>query len=113
MKPRIMWIEKKGEGGLVGPARIGRVRFSKSGKSLYYQGRRFETLSGQGFKANYVDVETGEHYWISGCRKDGRDALYGTDVEIDEDVREEYWTEIRSQPGSVHVASFRAEGKER
>ena len=111
MKPRIMWIEKKGEGGLVGPARIGRVRFSKSGKSLYYQGRRFETLSGQGFKANYVDVETGEHYWISGCRKDGRDALYGTDVEIDEDVRQEYWNGIRGQPKNVKVSSFRAQGK--
>ena len=112
-KTRIMWIENKGGDGIVGPARIGRVSFSKSGRSLYYLGKQFETLDGQGFKANYVDAETGEHYWISGCRKDGRDALYSTDVEIDEDVREEYWTEIRSQPGKVHVSSFRAQGKNR
>lgn len=111
MKSRIMWIENKGDGGIVGPARIGRVTFSKSGKSLYYRGRRFETLAGQGFKSNYVDVESGEHYWISGCRKDGRDALYNTDVEIDEDVREEYWTVIRNQAENVHVSSFRAQGK--
>jgi len=110
-KSRIMWIENKGEGGIVGPARIGRVTFSKSGKSVYYRGRRFETLAGAGFKSNYIDVETREHYWISGCRKDGQDALYNTDVEIDEDVRGEYWAEIRKQPESVHISSFRALGK--
>ncbi|NLS96239.1 MAG: 1-deoxy-D-xylulose-5-phosphate synthase [Planctomycetaceae bacterium] len=108
---RIMWIENKGNDGLVGPARIGRVTFSKSGKSVHYRGRELLTLSGTGFKSNYVDVETGEHFWISGCRKDGRDALYNTDVEIDDDVREEYWTEIRKMPENVHVSAFRAQGK--
>ncbi|NQT16599.1 MAG: 1-deoxy-D-xylulose-5-phosphate synthase [Planctomycetes bacterium] len=109
-KSRIMWIECKAD-GLVGPARIGRVTWSKSGRSLYYGGKRFESLSGQGFKANYFEVESGDEYWISGCRKDGRDALYNTDVEIDEDVREEYWTNVRESPEKVGVASFRAIGK--
>jgi hypothetical protein len=86
-----MYIEQKGDDGIVGPARIGRVKFSKSGKSIHYAGKTFETLNGTGFKSNYFDVETGEYYWISGCRKDGRDALYSTVAEIDEDVREEYW----------------------
>jgi hypothetical protein len=107
---RVMWIEDK-SAGIVGPARIGRVTFSKSGRSLYYGGRRFETLSGQGFKANYFDVESGDQYWISGCRKDGMDALYSTDVEVDDDVRDEYWTQIRQRPDQVHVTSFRAPGK--
>ena len=105
-----MWIEDK-SAGIVGPARIGRVTFSKSGRSLCYGGRRFETLSGQGFKANYFDVESGDQYWISGCRKDGMDALYSTDVEVDDDVREEYWTQIRQRPDQVHVTGFRARGK--
>lgn len=104
-----MWIERKD--GLAGPARIGRVTFSKSRKSLHYDGKTFHTLAGRGFKTNYVDVETGEEYWISGCHRDGRDALYTTDVEIDEDVRVEYWTEIRGQPDKVRVARFRAIGK--
>ena len=108
-----MYIEYKGDDGIVGPARIGRVTFSKSSKSVYYRGRRLETLAGQGFKSNYFDVETGEHCWISGCRKDGRDALYSTDVAVDEDVREEYWTEIRRQPEDIHVSAFRATGKNR
>jgi hypothetical protein len=97
METRIMYIEYKG-GGITGPARIGRVTFSKSGKSLYYQGRRFQTLAGRGFKANYFDVATGDEYWISGCKKDGTDRLYAGAVEIDEDVAEEYWSKIRGQP---------------
>lgn len=68
--PRIMYIECKGE-GLQGPARIGRVTFSRTGATLYYRGKEFGRLGGRGYKANYVDVETGEHYWISGPRRDG------------------------------------------
>jgi hypothetical protein len=107
---RIMYIEYKGE-GIVGPARIGRVIFSKSGQSLYYHGRRFQTQKGNGFKSNYVEVETGEEYWISGCKKDGSDALYSTTVEIDEDIREEYWTRIREKPELKETKSLRLVGK--
>ncbi len=105
-----MYIEFKGD-GITGPARIGRVTFSKSGKSIHYKGKTFETLRGRGFKANYFNVETGEHFWISGCRKNGMDALYSTDVEIDEDVLEEYWTEIRRVPENKHIRKFQAKGK--
>ena len=95
MPPRIMYIEDKSN-GLTGPGRIGRVRFSQTGKSVYYGGRTFQTLRGSGFKANYFDVETGVEFWISGCKKRGGDRLYaGGIVEIDEDVREEYWVTIR------------------
>jgi hypothetical protein len=107
-----MYIEYKGD-GITGPARIGRVSFSKTGKTIYYKGKSFESLGGTGFKANYYDIETGEDYWISGCRKDGMDCLYSGMVEIDEDVREEYWTEIRSMPGKKHHKSFRSTGKHR
>jgi hypothetical protein len=94
-----MYIECKGD-GLSGPARIGRVSFSKRGKTLHYGGKRFRSLRGAGFKANYVDIETGDECWISGCKRDGSDRLYGEriPVEIDQDAREEYWTEIRGQP---------------
>jgi len=97
--PRIMYIECKGE-GLHGPARIGRVTFSRTGATLYYGGKTFGKLGGTGFKANYMEVETGEQYWISGPRRDGADRLYKSNwpVEIDDDVREEYWKEIRKKP---------------
>ena len=102
MKTRIMYIEYKGE-GLTGEARIGRVRFSKTRKSVHYDRKTFETLKGTGYKSNYFDVETGEEYWISGCKKDGTDRLYGerSPIYIDEDVQEEYWTEIRNRPDRV------------
>jgi hypothetical protein len=112
--PRIMYIEHKGGGfvdrygygpeslgnGLHGSARIGRVTFSRTGATLHYGGKSFQSLKGSGFKANFYDVDTGEQYWISGPRRDGTDRLYKSDwpVEIDEDVREEYWTEIRNRP---------------
>jgi hypothetical protein len=47
----------------------------------------------------------------SGCRKDGMDALYSTDVEIDDDVKEEYWLEVRDMPENKHISKFRAKGK--
>ncbi len=92
---RIMYIENKSE-GLQGDARIGRVYFSKTKKTLYYRGQKFQSLKGRGFKANYFDIDTGDEYWISGPRKDGNNRLYGGNlgVEIDEDVRDEYLKEI-------------------
>jgi hypothetical protein len=99
---RIMYIERKA-GALTGPARIGRVTFSKTGRTLHYGNKKFQSLKGAGFKSNYYDVETGEDYWISGPKRAGGDRLYGgnTPVEIDEDVRGEYWRKIRRQPGRV------------
>jgi hypothetical protein len=67
----------------------------------HYKDKSFQSLKGRGFKANYHETETGNEYWISGPRRDGLDRLYGKSalfVDIDEDVREEYWTEIRKRP---------------
>ena len=99
MKSRVMYIESKA-GGLTGPARIGRVTFSKSGATLYYAGRAFQSLKGSGFKSNYFELETGDAYWISGPRKDGQDSLYPTHVApvVDADVHDEYWRQIRGLP---------------
>jgi hypothetical protein len=93
-----MYVEDK-SCGLNGPAWIGRVTFNRTGKSLTYRGRTFQSFKG-GYKANYFDVETGEKFWISGPRKDGADRLYAgsaVPVQIDEDVAEEYWRDIRGR----------------
>jgi hypothetical protein len=92
-----MYIESKAE-TLNGPARVGRVTFSKTGRTLYYNGRAFQR--GHGFKSNFFEVGVGGEYWISGPRRDGEDRLYPSNipVEIDDDVREEYWTVIRKRP---------------
>ena len=64
----------------------------------------FQSLKGAGFKSNYYDETTGEDYWISGPKRRGGDRMYGSvlPVEIDEDVRVEYWRDIRGQPERLH-----------
>jgi hypothetical protein len=106
MSSRIMYIESKA-GGLAGSARIGRVVFSKSGATLYYAGKSFQSLKGSGFKSNYFEIDSGGPYWISGPRKDGKDSLYPTNVlpEVDADVHEEYWSIIRGLPVPARKSS--------
>ena len=113
MSTRIMYIEKKPQGDRPGgEARIGRVRFSRSGNILYYSGQALEKLKREGpDKANYADVVTGEGYWVSGCKKRGGDRLYSGTIEIDDDVREEYWTAIRNKPECKDQKTIRCSGK--
>jgi hypothetical protein len=110
-KTRIMYIERKEE-NLNGPARIGRVVYSNSGLSVSYKDRVFRKV--RDYKANFIDTDTREMYWISGPHRDGRDRLYESNlpIEIDEDVREEYWTEIRKKP-ELKAKSTTTGGKRR
>jgi hypothetical protein len=103
-----MWIEDKGC-GLYGPTRIGWAEVKYRGKRIDYNGRTFKSV--RGYKYNYCDIESGDRYWITGCRKDGRNALYATDVVIDEGALKEYWLNIRKLPESAGVKAFRARGK--
>jgi len=59
-----------------GPAWIGYVTPSKSGRTLYFNGRGLMKLKGQrrdGDGGNYVDMETGESFWISGVKRNKED----------------------------------------
>jgi hypothetical protein len=103
MKARIMYIEKKA-GAITGPGRIGLVTSNRTGRTLFYRDHVFRRIVGGGFKSNYIDEAIGEDYWISGCKREGNDRMYGssTPVEIDDDVREEYWCSIRNLPDQHH-----------
>ena len=60
----------------------------------------------------HIEVGTGRHFWITGPKRKGGDRLYGSEpVEIDEDVREEYWIEIRGEPERTAERSVRGVGK--
>jgi hypothetical protein len=100
MRSRVMYIESK-SGGLEGSARIGRVYFSKTGKTLYYRDQRFRSLKGSGFKSNYYETGSGDAYWISGPRKDRNDRLYGGSrgVQVDADVKDEYLALVSASRG--------------
>jgi hypothetical protein len=69
MKEKIMYIELKSGYEDNGPAWIGKVYYSKSGKTIYFSGKAFQSLKGSGIGGNYFDIETSEHYWISGIKK--------------------------------------------
>ncbi len=92
LKSRIMYVENKG----TGDARIARVYYSRSGRLLYYRGLKLISLSGRGFKSNYMDIESGTHYWVSGPKKKGGNRLYGGDsgLVVDDDVADEYYGKL-------------------
>jgi hypothetical protein len=69
MKPEIKYIELKSGFSDNGKAWIALVSFSKSGKTIYFNGKAFQSLDGNGITANYFDIETNEEYWISGVKK--------------------------------------------
>ena len=60
---------------------------------------------------NYYDTDSNIGYWISGPKKGGDDTLYQGVVEIDDDVNEEYWTEIRKRPDMTGTPSYKSLGK--
>ena len=106
-KPRIMYIENKS----TGEAHIGRVTFSRSGRTIYYKDQTF--IRANCVHGNYIlserdPNESGadtydpskkqQEFWISGCKKDGTDSLHDpVNVIIDEDVFGEYWRDIRGK----------------
>jgi len=56
-----------------GPAWIGYVRESKTGLTLYFNGRALRRAKKGGTKGNYYDVETREEFWVSSVKKNGQD----------------------------------------
>lgn len=72
----LRYIELKSGHEDNGPAWIGYVTGSKTGRTLYFNGRGLMKLKGQrrgDSGGNYVDMETGESFWISGVKKNGQD----------------------------------------
>jgi hypothetical protein len=116
-KTRIMYIEQK-TGDNAGGARIGRVQFSRTGRTLYYRDKAFMPVGGRGIYGNYygydraiyeafVNAELTElrsipgflgEFWISGPKRNGRDqhsCERSGSVQVDEDVADDYWKVIR------------------
>lgn len=73
MKTEIKYIELKSGFSGNGPAWIGLASYSKSGKTVYFDGKAFQSLNGMGISGNYFDLESGDEYWISGVKKDMSD----------------------------------------
>ncbi len=63
----LMYIELKTGYSDNGPAWIGYVKTSKSKKTIYFNDHAFQKETG--YYSNYVDIENGDEYWISGIKK--------------------------------------------
>jgi hypothetical protein len=71
----LRYVELKSGHSDNGPAWIGYVIPSKTGRTVYFNGRALMKLKGQRrgeSGGNYSDMETGESFWVSGVKKDGK-----------------------------------------
>jgi len=73
MRTEIKYIEQKNGFSDKGPAWIGLVSYSKSGKTIYFNGIALQSLKGARSGGNYFDLETDDEYWVSGVKKDMSD----------------------------------------
>ena len=72
----LRYVELKSGYSDNGPAWIGYVTPSKTGRTIYFNGRALMKLKGQrrgDSGGNYCDMETGESFWVSGLKKNGQD----------------------------------------
>lgn len=90
MKSDIIYIEKSNGSSHDGEAWIGKCFYSKSGSSVYFNGKVFK--KGKSFSGNHFDIETGETYWISRVKKNGEDRhRFGKGIiNIDNSIVTEY-----------------------
>ena len=90
MKSDIVYVEIKTGTNHNGKAWIGKCFYSKSGQTIYFNGKVLQ--KGQGISSNYFDIENGNGYWISGVKKNGTDRhKFGKGIiEIDESIIAEY-----------------------
>jgi len=99
MENKIMYIENKSAGSSES-SRIGRVMFSRTGQTVYYEGRSLQSQKLRGLKFHYEDLINGDLFVVSTPKGHGADRPAGDSCPtlIDENVREEYWRDVRGAP---------------
>lgn len=88
MRSEIVYVELKQ--GHSGPAWIGFAQFSKSGQSVYFDGKIL--AKAQGIMGNHIDMENRDEYWISGVKKNGEDRHWAGSgkIHIDKSAIDDY-----------------------
>jgi hypothetical protein len=79
-------------------AKIDWAEFSKTGRTVFYRCRELNMIGKRGLRGNFMDVATGEEYWVSGVKSRGSNVhpAESAIVEIDADALEAY-KELRSK----------------
>jgi hypothetical protein len=67
----LKYIELKTGNADNGPAWVARVRASKSGRTIYFNGKALKRAHLP--SANHYDIVNSEAYWVSGIKKEGLD----------------------------------------
>jgi hypothetical protein len=90
MKSRLMYVELKTGYSDDGPAWIGKASFSKTGRTIYFNGKAF--FRGGRVGGNHLEWESRYEYWMSGVKKDGSDRHWAGSgkINIDKAVISEY-----------------------
>jgi len=98
----LRYIELKSGHSDDGPAWIAFVEQSKTGRTLYFNGRGLMKLKGQrrgDSGGNYIDMETGESFWVSGVKKNCQDRHWAGSgkVLVEAAAVEEYLETIKAK----------------
>ena len=72
------------------------AEFSKTGRTVYFNGKALKNLNVCGISGNYYDIENGDEYWISGVKKNGSDRHWagGGKIMIDRNVVDIYLDQV-------------------
>lgn len=109
MKDRLMYVELKTGYSDNGPAWIGLASFSRTGETIYFNGLSF-LKGGRGNEGNYLERFSGDYYWISGVKKDGKDRHWagGGKIKIDKIVVSEYMelTNLSKLPHNFEIVEL-------
>lgn len=92
MRTEIKYLELKSGFSGNGPAWIGLVSYSKSGKTVYFNGKAFQRIGSDRIQGNFYDIESGDEYWISGVKKDmtDRHKFGGGKIFVEKRILNEY-----------------------
>mgnify|MGYP001803159276 CR=1 FL=1 len=97
MKKEIIYVEKTNGYNHDEEAWIGYGLFNRTRKTIYFNGRVFG--KGRSRVGNFLDIKTGEEFWVSGVKKNGQDRHWTGKgkINIDESAMQEY-LEHTNQP---------------
>jgi hypothetical protein len=106
-KRRLLYIELKSGYSDNGPAWISNVAFSKSGETIYFNGKALKRMHKGGIAGNFYDLESGDEYWVSGVKKDGSNRHWAGSgkIQIDIHALSEYLQ--RTGQSEVDTARFK------
>jgi len=110
MKSKLLYVELKSGYAGNGPAWIGIATFSKSGRTVYFNGLSLKKSGGQSIADNHYELQTGDEYWVSGIKKNNHDRHWtgGGSITIDHLAIGQYLNEIGSTelPNNMHPAKL-------